>query len=185
MKRKPPRPSEASLRRYSLPPAVVSEPWMVFVSSAMPRQKNHPILKERRLAAAVARGHSHGFRVWTWEDCGFPGAFAPKELFVEQATKAQLLILLIHNRLTRNTKSEYRASVRAKRSQMILFRDGCRLEPGTRTFKKTLRTKTYSLYRNRSELRTLITRGLTSNVWLYANRGLEIGTSSTYAPTSR
>lgn len=149
----------------------------------MPRRRGHPILAERRIVADIVRKHEFGFRVWTWEDCAFSGKFPPKDLFLSQASKAQLLILLIHNRLTANTKLEYKASVKERRSQMILFRDGCRLTRETLQFQKTLRAVTYFRYRNRSELRTLIFRGLTNNVWLYANRGLaaSLGTATSYA----
>jgi hypothetical protein len=149
----------------------------------MPRRQDHPILADRRAAANIVRKHEFGFKVWTWEDCNFPGRFPPKDLFLSQASKAKLLILLIHNRLTPNTELEYKASLKQARSQMILFRDGCRLTPDTLRFQKKLNASTYCRYRNRSELRTLILRGLTNNVWLYANRGLEarLGTSTAYA----
>lgn len=157
--------------------------WLVFVSSALPRPRSQLIGRDR-LAATRAISELEGlFYAWTWEQCAFPGQFAPPDLYIKEAEKAHMLILLIHERLTPNTKKEYVASVKKRRSQMILFRDGCKLEGETRKFQKKLRAATYFKYKNPSELKSIIINGLQANLLLYATRGLDasVGTRRSYS----
>lgn len=93
-----------------------------------------------------------------------------------------MLVLLIHDRLTPNTKKEYDASVKKGRSQIILFRDGFVLKKEAKQFRNQLKKATYFNYRNLSELKSLIIRGLQGNLLRYANIGLaaSIGSNVDY-----
>lgn len=148
----------------------------------MPRKRDNRIGTDRVTATEAARAYSHLFRVWTWEDCAFPGRFPPDTLYIPKAAEAHLLILLIHDRLTPNTKREYDASVKNGRGQMIFFRDGFKLQAPARAFQKKLRDTTYWRYKNLSELKTIIGRGLIANVLRYADHGLKasVGTAVDY-----
>ncbi|MDB5296623.1 MAG: hypothetical protein JWO31_2606 [Phycisphaerales bacterium] len=140
-------------------------------------------MADRLAATAAARTLRAFFSVWTWENCAFPGRFKPDALYLEKAAEAHVLILLIDDRLSVNTKREYDASVRNRRSQMILFREGAKLDPSARDFKRKLRGATYWQYGNEDELRTIIYRGLRMNMLRYAKIGMKasIGTRVEYS----
>jgi hypothetical protein len=156
--------------------------WIVFVSSAMPKQRSRQIYHDRHAAKKAAATYSQWFRVWTWEDCAFPGRFSPDDLYLSKAAESHILILLIHDRLTKNTKREYDISVRNRRGQMVFFRDGFRLKQTARNFKDKLRHTTYWQYTNRSELKSIVIRGLRENLLRYANLGQNVtfGTKAQY-----
>jgi hypothetical protein len=156
--------------------------WLVFVSSAMPRPRSRRIGTDRRAAKDAALTQSEWFRVWTWEDCAFPGTFGPESLYLTKAAESHILILLIHDRLTPNTKKEYDISVKNRRGQMIFFRDGFRLDQPARHFRNKLRDATYWRYKNCSELKSIIIRGLRENLLRYATIGQKasIGTTINY-----
>jgi hypothetical protein len=163
-------------------PATDDSRFLVFVSSAMPRPRSRRIAADRRAAKDAAETQSSLFRVWTWEDCAFPGSFRPEELYLKKAAESHFLILLIHDRLTVNTKKEFDISVKNKRGQMIFFRDGFRLERTAMIFKNRLRNNTYWHYKNCSELKTIVIRGLIQNLLRYADLGqsVSIGTTINY-----
>ena len=148
----------------------------------MPRSRNPGIAADRSAAKAAVASMEGWFRVWTYEDCAFPGRFPPDKLYIPHAEKAHILILIIHDRLTPNTKREYDASVKNGRSQMIFFREGFRLKPSASDFQKRLRDTTYARYKNLNELKSSIMKGLRGNVLRYAEMGMKasIGTSVDY-----
>jgi len=156
--------------------------WLVFVSSTMPRARDPRIAKDRRIAVEAVSSLDGWFKAWTWEDCAFPGRFPPDSIYVKEAERAHILILLIHDRLTPNTKKEYDASVLNQRGQMIFFRDGFRLKPPAREFQKRLKGATYWRYKNLSELKSIIIKDLRGNVLRYADLGMQasVGTSAGY-----
>src|ERR1039457_6666650 len=75
--------------------ALADDRWLVFVSSAMPRKRDPRIGRDRRVAVRAVSSMADLFRVWTWEDCAFPGRFSPDALYIEKAKNAHVLILII------------------------------------------------------------------------------------------
>ncbi|MEI8197738.1 MAG: hypothetical protein WCI73_17730 [Phycisphaerae bacterium] len=170
--------------RNPIPPATTlpDDRLLVFVSSAMPRKRAPGIGRDRDAAVVAVSTMRDLFCVWTWEDCAFAGRFRPDDLYIKQAEKAHFLILIIHDRLTPNTKREYDASVKNHRGQMIFFREGFRLQSTARDFKRKLRDTTYWQYKNPSELKSSIIKSLRGNLLRCAEAGIpaSVGTTIDY-----